>query len=232
VRPAPSPFAPRRSPFEAAPPPAAPASPSERPFAPTQRTRRFDPDVEPPPEPASFDPEVTQPMQPPAPRQPPPEPQRAPIAVPAAEASELRKARAELEATRARLERDAQRAEQQARLELVTQILPALDDLDRATSAARAASVEGAANAGDAVLVEGVELVRARLERVLAGYGLERIPALGAPFDPAMMEAVAVAPVDDAALDNVVLDEIGRGYRTATRVVRPAAVRVAKFTGA
>jgi molecular chaperone GrpE len=102
----------------------------------------------------------------------------------------------------------------------VGELLPSLDDLDRAIAAAQAdASVKPA-------LVEGFALVRGRLERVLEGYGLERIDAVGAPFDPKVHEAVALVRVDDPTRSGVVVDEVERGYWAGDRVLRPARVLV------
>jgi molecular chaperone GrpE len=75
-------------------------------------------------------------------------------------------------------------------------------------------------------LLEGFELVRTRLERVLEGYGLERIASVGERFDPAVHEAIALVQVDDAQLQGAVVDEIERGYRASDRVLRAARVRV------
>ncbi|HVY46258.1 MAG TPA: nucleotide exchange factor GrpE, partial [Minicystis sp.] len=140
-------------------------------------------------------------------------------ASPPADKSDVRRALDDLEAAKERLARDARRAEDATRLRLVGELLPVLDNLDRTVGAGSA----------DRALLEGVTLVRDQLERVLAGYGLERIEALHRPFDPALHEAVAVAPVDDPALDGVVVDELARGYRVGDRVQRPAVVRVGKL---
>lgn len=138
----------------------------------------------------------------------------------ASPAAQLAEARAELEASRGRLAREAVREREAEKLRLAGEVLPVLDDLDRSIVAAR--------RDGDVkpALIEGFELVRARLERVLDGYGLERIPALGERFDPAVHDAIGLVEVDDPADGGMVLDEIERGYRAGGRVVRPARVRV------
>jgi molecular chaperone GrpE len=127
---------------------------------------------------------------------------------------------AELQASRARLTREAAREREADKLRLVGEILPVLDDLDRSVAAARRA---GGVTPS---LLEGFELVRTRLERVLEGYGLERIVATGARFDPAVHEAIALVPVEDPERVGVVVDEIERGYRAGDRVLRAARVRV------
>ena len=150
---------------------------------------------------------VEVPPEPPRSVQPPPEPPRS-VPPPVAEAH------AELEATRGRLAHGL--AREAEKLRLAGEVLPVLDDLDRSIVAAR--------RDGDVkpALIEGFELVRARLERVLDGYGLERIPALGERFDPAVHDAIGLVEVDDPADGGMVLDEIERGYRAGDRVVRPA----------
>lgn len=127
---------------------------------------------------------------------------------------------ADVEASRARLAREALREREAEKLRLVGEVLPVLDDLDRSIAAARSdRSVQPA-------LVEGFDLVRARLERVLNGYGLERIEALGSRFDPAVHDAIGLVEVDDPRDVGLVVDEVERGYRAGARVVRPARVRV------
>lgn len=130
----------------------------------------------------------------------------------------------ELEAAKARVERDANRVFHETREKLVAELLPVLDDLDR--------TIEAARRHGDAPsVVEGVTLVRARLDAILAGYGLERIDAAGAPFDPSIHEAVATAGVYDPRDHRVVLEQLQPGYRHGSRLLRPAKVMVGLYVG-
>src|SRR5690242_18113582 len=78
-----------------------------------------------------------------------------------------RRAAAELDAARARVERDKARAIADARIALVTDLLPVLDNIDRSIDA----------STGDPAARQGMLLVRAQLETVLQGYGLERFDA-------------------------------------------------------
>jgi len=134
---------------------------------------------------------------------------------------ELRRATAEVDATRLRLVREAARAKRATRGDLVMALVPVLDDLDRALATGGAA---------DGPLVQGVEMVRAQLEGVLAEYGFEPVVALGARFDPAEHEAVATIPVARSDQDGVVHDAFSRGYRFDGRVLVPARVRVGRMT--
>lgn len=133
---------------------------------------------------------------------------------------ELRSAMAEVEATRLRLLREAVRAQLSTRTDLLVALVPVLDNLDRTL----------AVSSADRALVQGVEMVRAQLEGVLAGYGLEPIVAVGARFNPAEHEAVATVPVERLDQDGVVHDAISRGYRFDGRVLVPARVRVGRMT--
>jgi molecular chaperone GrpE len=69
-------------------------------------------------------------------------------------------------------------------------------------------------------------MVRAQLETVLVHYGVERIDAKGANFDPAVHEAVSAIPVTDPRLAGVVLDQLEPGYRFGSRLLRAARVTV------
>lgn len=99
---------------------------------------------------------------------------------------------------------------------LVKDLLPVMDNLDRALAAAAP---------GD-TLVEGVKLVRASFEQVLARHGVKGFSALGQPFDPARHEALMQVPTADAAPGTVVVEH-ARGFTLNERLVRPAMVGVA-----
>jgi molecular chaperone GrpE len=77
-------------------------------------------------------------------------------------------------------------------------------------------------------LLEGTRQVRAQLERVLCGYGIERIDALGEHFDPNLHEAIHMLHSRDPALDRRVVDQLEPGYRFGDRLLRPAKVVVAR----
>jgi len=127
-----------------------------------------------------------------------------------------------LEATEARLERNARREAEDARIKLVAELLPVLDNLDRTISAAHN-------HRSDPAMLEGVRLVRQQLEGVLRGYGVERIDALDARFDPVLHEAIGVAPVRDPRHHGMVVEQTEPGYRFGDRLLRPAKVMVGKL---
>lgn len=131
----------------------------------------------------------------------------------------------ELEAAKSRVERDARATCDDMRKQLVEKLLPVLDNLDRTIAAAGVA--------GDApAVVEGVRLVRAQLADVLRDYGLERLDAHDAEFDPAIHDAVAIAPAPSPALHATVLEQVAPGYRFGGALLRPAKVVVGRTTQA
>lgn len=124
----------------------------------------------------------------------------------------------ELDAARARLERDNARVQQENRDRLLADLLPVLDNLDRAIAAGKVGSDD-----------QGVRLVRAQLEGVLRGYGLERFDAVGERFDPRRHEAVAVVELAQPELDGTVVAQWQPGYRIGDRLMRPAKVQVGRW---
>jgi hypothetical protein len=100
-----------------------------------------------------------------------------------------------------------------------------LDNLDRALEAAQTSY------AGQPLL-EGMILVRTQLLQTLQDEGLDRIPVLGLPFDPAVSEAVGTEPVKEAEQDQLVVKELLRGYRLNGRIARPSRVMIGVFQAA
>ena len=131
---------------------------------------------------------------------------------------ELLRAVAELTNVNRRRKQDMETAVQLAQDSLVRNILPILDDIDRALAASKD-------RAGDAFR-SGVLMIRDRLWRTLEKEGLEAIDALGAKFDPELHEAVAQQPGEKEP-PGTVLEVIVPGYRFKGRVLRHAQVVVA-----
>jgi molecular chaperone GrpE len=129
------------------------------------------------------------------------------------------RALAEVENTKRRAQREREEYVRYAHESLVRELVPVLDDFDRALEAARAS--------GEATsFVEGVELFQRQLLRVLERAGVERYSALGAKFDPTRHEAVSrVISIDQP--ENIVVGETLKGYLLNGRVLRPAMVAVA-----
>jgi molecular chaperone GrpE len=126
---------------------------------------------------------------------------------------------ADFENYQQRLRRDLAVERQFAVTPLARDLLPALDNLDRAIAAAQQAGDGGA-------LAQGVSMVRSQLLDILRRHGISPIPALGAPFDPHLHEAVLEQPTKEAPPSTVVL-VLETGYMIHDRVLRPARVGVA-----
>ena len=103
---------------------------------------------------------------------------------------------------------------------LLKDLLPFVDNLERAI--AHAASGENGKP-----LVEGVEMVLKGLLDVLSKFGVSPIVAVGQPFDPSKHEAIAQV-VSDVHQPNVIVEELHRGYMFRDRLLRAALVSVAK----
>lgn len=123
---------------------------------------------------------------------------------------------------RERVTRNIERRYESRRERLLLRFIEILDNLDRALEAAETAFASQA-------LVEGLILVRTQLLNTLKDEGLERVPALGLPYDPNHSEAVATAPVSDPEQHHVVVKELLRGYRLGERVARAARVVVGEY---
>jgi len=123
---------------------------------------------------------------------------------------------ADFENYRKRVARDAATAAERGVAKLARELLPALDNLDRALDAA----------AQDDPLLDGVRLVRGELSSGLARVGIESFGAVGDTFDPVEHEAVAQQPVEGAASGSVV-EVYQPGYRLGASIIRPARVLVA-----
>jgi molecular chaperone GrpE len=125
--------------------------------------------------------------------------------------------KADFENYRKRAIREAAAAQERGVVKLAKELLPAVDNLDRALEAADGAE-------GD--LVSGIKLVHAEVLAALARVGIEPYSPEGEPFDPEHHEAVAQHAVDGAAPGTVV-EVYQRGYRIGDSVLRPARVVVA-----
>jgi molecular chaperone GrpE len=127
---------------------------------------------------------------------------------------------AEFDNYRKRTDRERRERGEAAGLDVIRDLLPVVDDLERAL----AASLESAAGSP---LREGVELIHRQLLELLRRRGVEPFDAIGADFDPEWHEAVAHEPAGTRR-DGQITAEARRGYRIGERLLRPAMVRVAK----
>ena len=127
---------------------------------------------------------------------------------------------AEFDNYRKRVERERQAASEAAAADLVEDLLPLMDDLERALKAEAGAD-------GAATYRRGVELIYKRLEEILRRRGVRPIEALGADFDPNFHEAVAHDPAEGRR-EGEVIEDFRRGYMLGDRLLRPSMVKVAK----
>ena len=128
---------------------------------------------------------------------------------------------ADFENFRKRMTRDVRAAEARGMGRLARELLPALDNLDRAIAA-----VEASDDEDEHHLTKGIRLVQSELSSALARTGIEAYAAKGERFDPVHHEAVAQAPVEGAEPGSIV-EVLQSGYRLNELVLRPARVIVA-----
>jgi molecular chaperone GrpE len=131
----------------------------------------------------------------------------------------LLRALAETDNIRRRSQREREEYTRYAAESLLRDLIPILDNLDRALTAARSAG-------GATKVVEGVELIQRELLRVLERHGVTRYSALGQPFDPTHHEATARVVTPEQPPGTVVA-EVVPGYMLHGRVLRAAQVAVA-----
>jgi molecular chaperone GrpE len=132
----------------------------------------------------------------------------------------LQRLKAEFENYRKRVSRDQAEFVTRASERLVKQLLPVLDDLERA--------LEAAAEHEEAKLEEGVRLVHRSLADALAKEGLVEVETEG-PFDPHTQEALLAQPSE--ADEGTVIQVLQKGYKLGDRVLRPARVVVSAGNG-
>ena len=133
---------------------------------------------------------------------------------------ELAAARADFYNYRQRMAKERQQIRRLVTDDTITALLPVLDNLDRALTVPEDGSAKD-------VLV-GVGMVRRQFLSTLEELGVRVIPTEGAPFDPALHDAVETVPVEDPEQDGRILEELTRGYRTDERVLRASRVTVGK----
>lgn len=125
---------------------------------------------------------------------------------------------AEFDNYRKRMDRERRDSAQMAAIDFVQELLPVIDDFERAlqTAAPGAESYR-----------QGLEIIHRALMEMLRKRGVTPIDAVGTTFDPQIHQAVAYEEAPDRR-DGEVMEQFTRGYRLGDKLVRPAMVKVAK----
>lgn len=128
--------------------------------------------------------------------------------------------RADFENTKKRLERDKIDAIKFANEWLLAEILPIVDNFDRAM-----ASIDEGHD--PAKVKEGLKIAQDQLHQILERHGVQVVKSIGAEFDPHLHEAVGVVEAPEAK-EGTIVSEVQRGYLLNGRLIRPSRVRIAK----
>jgi len=130
---------------------------------------------------------------------------------------------AEFENYRKRIERERRDLADYLTMDVVRDVLPVIDDLERAMAAPGALDT----NPELAAYHQGITLIHRQLLDQLRKRNVEPLEVVGVPFDPEWHEAVSDEPADGRP-DGQVVAEFRRGYRIGSKLLRPAMVKVAK----
>lgn len=129
--------------------------------------------------------------------------------------------RADLENFRRRAQREKEELSRFANENIIREIIPVVDNLERAVAHARQEN-------GDAEgLLQGVEMTLSMFARALDKFGVTPINAVGEPFDPSRHEAIGQVESSEHP-PNTVVHEMQKGYLLSSRLLRPAMVMLAK----
>lgn len=134
-----------------------------------------------------------------------------------------RRTQADFENFRKRMTAEVQAAQARGKSELIREVIPALDDLERAIQAA-GLDPEGDSDDG---LAHGVLLVFRSLREALTRNGIEAVEPKGEKFDPQWHEALSTQPLEGAEPGTVV-ETMQKGYKLGDQLVRPARVVVSE----
>lgn len=130
----------------------------------------------------------------------------------------LLRAQADFDNFRRRTHREKEELVKFAAAELITRLLPVLDNFERAISASK--------NSGDfESLAKGVDMIHRQLLQLLEQEGLKPMESVGQPFNPEFHEAVMRVESDEHE-EGTIVEELQRGYILKDRVIRPAMVKV------
>lgn len=130
----------------------------------------------------------------------------------------LARVQADFENYRRRVNREREEWLRYASMPLVEALLPVMDNFERALAVKDQDPVQ---------VVAGIEMIYRQLKEILEKEGLTPVPTINEPFDPQKHE-VLVEEESDAYPDNIIIEELRRGYYYKDRLLRPALVKVAR----
>jgi molecular chaperone GrpE len=133
---------------------------------------------------------------------------------------QLKRMAADFENARKRQATEREELTKFAAERVMLNLLPVIDNFDRALQAARSAT-------DVATVTQGVDMIYRQLQDLLTKTGVAAIEAAGQTFDPTLHEAVQRVPADADQPDNTVVEELQRGYLLNGKVIRHALVKVA-----
>ena len=147
------------------------------------------------------------------------------------------RAQADMSNLRKQMERDQLEFIKFANAALVCEILPVLDNINRAFEAYKHTSVqasnqdESTVDSGQSTeMLKGVEAIRDQLAEVLKKHGVTKIECVGKPFNPAEHEALMSEESKEHPEDTVIA-ELEAGYKLHDKVIRPSKVKISKKNG-
>lgn len=153
------------------------------------------------------------------------EPEPSPLEQMTAERDKLKdqllRTAADFDNFRKRSRKDVEQAEKRGKEDVLRELLPVFDNLERAVKA----SEDGAADA--AGILEGIEMVLKLFEDTTGRIGLTRVPSVGERFDPSLHDAFQQVETDESP-PGTIIAEYQPGYRLGERLLRPAMVVVAR----
>jgi molecular chaperone GrpE len=129
----------------------------------------------------------------------------------------------DFESFKYRMDRERRGAFIEQLANLASQMLPVMDNIERAISSVP--TQDGERDPSFEQFIDGVFLVNQQIKNVFANMGVEPIVTVGQPFDPNNHEAVATEEREDLP-NNTIIDEMLRGYRIGNRVIRHSMVKV------
>ncbi len=128
------------------------------------------------------------------------------------------RAQADFDNFRRRTVKEKEELTQYASLKLITQLLPVMDNFERALQ-------NGGESAETESFAKGVDMIYRQLSQVLEAEGLKPMEAVGQPFDPEMHQAIMQVESDEYE-EGIVVEAIQTGYWLKDKVIRPAMVKV------